>query len=139
MVKLRLIPVGKTAQPSFRVVAMDSRVRRNGKYIKILGNYDSIKKTVKLDEELTLQLLLTGAQPTVTVRDLLSKQGILTKFHNIKQDQQKAKVAAAKVKKANSSEKPKVAKPKTAPKKAVIKKVTKKTTKTTEPKTTQED
>lgn len=90
MVKLRLIPTGKSVQPSFRVVAIDARTKLNGKYIDILGFYDPIKKVVKINEELTLKFLLTGAQPTDTVRSLLSKQGILEKFNNLKIEQKKA-------------------------------------------------
>ena len=90
MVKLRLIPTGKSVQPSFRVVAIDARTKLNGKYIDILGFYDPIKKIVKINEELTLKFLLTGAQPTDTVRSLLSKQGILEKFNNLKIEQKKA-------------------------------------------------
>lgn len=92
MVKLRLIPTGKSVQPSFRVVAIDARAKLNGRYIDILGFYDPIKKVVKINEELTLKFLLTGAQPTDTVRNLLSKQGIIEKFHNMKVEQKKAKV-----------------------------------------------
>ncbi|MGL5268756.1 MAG: 30S ribosomal protein S16 [Spiroplasma sp.] len=103
MVKLRLIPTGKSVQPSFRVVAIDARAKLNGRYIDILGFYDPIKKVVKINEELTLKFLLTGAQPTDTVRNLLSKQGIIEKFHSMKVEQKKAKVQKAKVKKISSS------------------------------------
>jgi len=96
MVKLRLIPTGKSIQPSFRIVAIDARVRVNGKYIDILGIYDPIKKNTKINEELTLKFLLTGAQPTDTVRSLLSKQGIMTKYHNLKQSQKPKKPRATK-------------------------------------------
>lgn len=89
MVKLRLIPTGKAVQPSFRLVAIDARTRLNGKYIDILGIYDPIKKTTKINEELTLKFLLTGAQPTDTVRNLLSSQGIMKKFHEIKLENKK--------------------------------------------------
>lgn len=103
MVKLRLIPTGKSVQPSFRVVAIDARTKLNGRYIDILGFYDPIKKVVKINEELTLKFLLTGAQPTDTVRNLLSKQGIIEKFHNMKVEQKKAKTKEAKVEKTSAS------------------------------------
>lgn len=110
MVKLRLIPTGKSVQPSFRVVAIDARAKLNGRYIDILGFYDPIKKVIKINEELTLKFLLTGAQPTETVRSLLSKQGIIEKFHNIKIEQKKLnsttkKEKATKVAKSASSSK----------------------------------
>ncbi|MDQ7982843.1 MAG: 30S ribosomal protein S16 [Spiroplasma sp.] len=98
MVKLRLIPTGKSVQPSFRVVAIDARTKLNGKYIDILGFYDPIKKVVKINEELTLKFLLTGAQPTDTVRNLLSKQGVLEKFHTLKIEQKKATATKNKTK-----------------------------------------
>lgn len=103
MVKLRLIPTGKSVQPSFRVVAIDARAKLNGRYIDILGIYDPIKKVVKINEELTLKFLLTGAQPTETVRSLLSKQGIMAKFHNLKAEQKKAQVKEVKEKKISPS------------------------------------
>lgn len=103
MVKLRLIPTGKSVQPSFRVVAIDARAKLNGRYIDILGFYDPIKKVVNINEELTLKFLLTGAQPTETVRSLLSKQGILEKFHSMKIEQKKALVKEVKGKKVSPS------------------------------------
>lgn len=98
MVKLRLIPTGKSVQPSFRIVAIDARAKLNGRYIDIIGFYDPIKKVVNINEELTLKFLLTGAQPTETVRSLLSKQGIIEKFHNIKIEQRKLNATTKEVK-----------------------------------------
>lgn len=103
MVKLRLIPTGKSVQPSFRVVAIDARSKLNGKYIDILGFYDPIKKVIKINEELALKFLLTGAQPTGTVRNLLSKEGIIEKFHNMKIEQKKLQSKEVKVKKISPS------------------------------------
>lgn len=87
MVKLRLIPTGKSAQPSYRIVAIDARSKLNGRYIDILGTYNPSKIDVKatINEEKAIYFLSTGAQPTDTVRSLLSAQGIMTKFHELKQ------------------------------------------------------
>lgn len=104
MVKLRLIPTGKSVQPSFRVVAIDARTKLNGKYIDILGFYDPIKKVIKINEELTLKFLLTGAQPTDTVRSLLSNQGILAKFNDLKIEQRKAQAKKPSKKTASKTE-----------------------------------
>ncbi|WP_342276937.1 30S ribosomal protein S16 [Spiroplasma endosymbiont of Nebria brevicollis] len=87
MVKLRLIPTGKSAQPSYRIVAIDARSKLNGRYIDILGTYNPSKTDAKatINEEKAIYFLSTGAQPTDTVRSLLSTLGIMTKFHKLKQ------------------------------------------------------
>lgn len=85
-VKLRLKRMGAKKKPFYRVVAADSRVKRDGAVIEEIGYYNPVTEpaTVKIDEEKTLKWLSTGAQPTDTVRDLLSKQGIMKKFHESK-------------------------------------------------------
>lgn len=85
-VKLRLKRMGSKQKPFYRVVAADSRVKRDGKVIEEVGYYNPITEpaTVKIDEEKALAWLKNGAQPTDTVRDLLSKQGIMKKFHESK-------------------------------------------------------
>lgn len=90
MVKLRLIPTGKSksVQPSYRIVAIDVRTKLNGKYIDKLGTYNPTNKDkqVTIDEVKALKFLSNGAQPTETVRSLLSTEGIMTKFHDLKQN-----------------------------------------------------
>ena len=85
-VKLRLKRMGSKKKPFYRVVAADSRTKRDGEVIDEIGYYNPITEpaTVKLDEEKALSWLGNGAQPTDTVRDLLSKQGIMKKFHESK-------------------------------------------------------
>lgn len=85
-VKLRLKRMGAKKKPFYRVVAADSRTKRDGETIEDLGYYNPVTEpaTVKVDEEKILKWLQTGAQPTDTVRDLLSKQGIMKKFHESK-------------------------------------------------------
>ncbi len=85
-VKLRLKRMGAKKKPFYRVVAADSRTKRDGEVIEELGYYNPITEpaTVKIDEEKTLKWLSNGAQPTDTVRDLLSKQGIMKKYHESK-------------------------------------------------------
>ncbi len=138
MVKLRLIPTGKSVQPSFRVVAIDARTKLNGKYIDILGFYDPIKKVVKINEELTLKFLLTGAQPTDTVRSLLSKQGIFEKFNNLKIEQKKAasKTKTKKPSKKNTTKTEATKKVSAKPKTGVATTKSTKDTKADESKTT---
>ncbi|WP_338979470.1 30S ribosomal protein S16 [Spiroplasma endosymbiont of Lasioglossum malachurum] len=95
MVKLRLIPTGKSksVQPSYRIVAIDARTKLNGRYIDKLGTYNptSKEKQVTIDEVKALKFLSNGAQPTETVRSLLSAEGIMTKFHNLRQERKSSK------------------------------------------------
>lgn len=90
MVKLRLKRIGKKQVPFYRIVAADSRVNRNGKYIELIGTFDPLKDDVKIDKELALKWLQNGAQPTDTVRSLFSKEGIMAELHNQKLEAKKA-------------------------------------------------
>ncbi len=83
-VKLRLRRMGAKKQPYYRIVAADSRSPRDGKFIEILGTYNPLTQPaeIKLEEELVLKWLRTGAEPTETVRTLFRKTGILEKFHD---------------------------------------------------------
>lgn len=79
-VKLRLTRMGATKRPTYRIVASDSRRKRNGEYLELVGTYDPIANETKINESVALKWLRTGAQPSDTVRNLLSKQGIMKKF-----------------------------------------------------------
>jgi small subunit ribosomal protein S16 len=81
MVKIRLRRMGRINRPSYRVVVADSRSPRDGKFIEIIGHYNPLTDpaTVSIDEERALKWLRYGAQPTDTVRSLLSKLGIMDK------------------------------------------------------------
>ncbi|MCK4551299.1 MAG: 30S ribosomal protein S16 [Tenericutes bacterium] len=82
MVKLRLQRFGSKKKPFYRVVAADSKKPRDGRYLEIVGLYDPTKEPafVNLDQEKILKWLRTGAQPTDTVKSLLSKAGIIRQF-----------------------------------------------------------
>lgn len=84
-VKLRLTRMGSKKRPTYRIVASDSRVKRDGKYLELVGTYNPISKETKINEEVALKWLSTGAQPSDTVRNLLSKAGIMKKFAEEKQ------------------------------------------------------
>lgn len=84
-VKLRLTRMGAKKRPTYRIVASDSRVKRDGKYLELVGTYNPISKETKINEEVALKWLNNGAQPSDTVKNLLSKAGIMTKFANSKQ------------------------------------------------------
>ncbi|MDD3241931.1 MAG: 30S ribosomal protein S16 [Bacilli bacterium] len=84
-VKLRLTRMGSKKKPTYRVVAADSHVKRDGQYLELIGSYNPISKEVKLNEEIALKWLNTGAQPSDTVKSLLSKAGIMKKYAEQKQ------------------------------------------------------
>ena len=80
-VKLRLTRMGAKKQPSYRIVATDSRRSRDGKYLELIGIYAPLGEgKVRIDEELALKWLNEGAIPTDTVRSLFSNAGIMKKF-----------------------------------------------------------
>ena len=81
-VKLRLKRMGAKQKPFYRIVAADSRSPRDGRFIEIVGTYNPVKKPteVTVNEELALKWLNNGAQPTETVRSILSKEGIMAKY-----------------------------------------------------------
>ena len=83
-VKIRLKRMGAKGRPFYRVVIADSRVARDGKVIDQVGYYNPLNEEIKLDDEAIIDWLKKGAQPTDTAKNLLSKSGIMTKFHNEK-------------------------------------------------------
>lgn len=120
MVKLRLKRIGKKQAPFYRIVAADSRINRNGKYIELIGTFDPLKNEIKIDKEIALKWLKNGAQPTDTVRGLFSEQGLMTELHNDKVAAKKAQPKKDKpAKKTAPKAKPAAKKP--AAKKAAAK------------------
>ncbi|MGI6091463.1 MAG: 30S ribosomal protein S16 [Veillonellaceae bacterium] len=85
-VKIRLNRMGAKKSPFYRVVVADSRSPRDGRFIEILGNYDSTKDPaiVNIDEEKAIDWLKKGAQPTDTVKALFSQVGIMKKWDELK-------------------------------------------------------
>jgi len=79
-VKLRLTRMGAKKRPTYRIVASDSRSKRDGEYLELVGTYNPISKETKINEEVALKWLKTGAQPSDTVKNLLSKVGVITKL-----------------------------------------------------------
>jgi small subunit ribosomal protein S16 len=78
LVKIRLTRLGAHKRPFYRVVVSDSRARRDGPFVEILGTYDPLKEPseVKLDLERTKFWLQRGAQPTVTAKKLIQRAGL---------------------------------------------------------------
>lgn len=78
-VRLRLMRMGKTKQPVYRVVVMDQRAPRDGRYIEQVGRYDPRQDPalVEIDNERAADWLSKGAQPTETVEKLLNISGAM--------------------------------------------------------------
>lgn len=84
-VKMRLTRMGSKKKPTYRIVATDSRSPRDGQYLELIGTYAPVGEgQVKINEEVALKWLNNGAQPTDTVRNLLSKAGIMKKYAEAK-------------------------------------------------------
>ena len=79
MIKLRLKRFGKKRESSFRLVACNSTSRRDGRPLEELGFYNPRTKETRLDTEALRERLKQGAQPTMVVRTLLEKGGLLEK------------------------------------------------------------
>ena len=67
MVKIRLKRMGYKRNPVFRIVVMNSTVKRDGRPIQELGFYNPKRKEMRLDKESALEWIKKGAQPTETV------------------------------------------------------------------------
>lgn len=86
MLKLKLTRMGGKKKPFYRIVVVDSAKRRDGEYLDRVGLYDPTKKEklIDINEEKALKYLNMGAIPTDTVKSLLRKKGIWSKFANSK-------------------------------------------------------
>lgn len=78
-VHLRLSRTGRHKRPFYRVVAADSRMPRDGRFLEVLGTYDPLPNppVSQLKQERVLAWLSQGAQPSNTVRGILRHAGIL--------------------------------------------------------------
>src|SRR5690554_2700775 len=81
--KLRLQRRGRKNYPFYQIIVADSRAPRDGKYIERIGSYNpnTNPATITLDFDRALYWLQTGAQPSDTVRNILSNEGVLMKKH----------------------------------------------------------
>jgi small subunit ribosomal protein S16 len=81
-VKLRLMRMGKTKQPTYRVVAADSRSPRNGRFIEIVGTYEPRQEPtrIEIDNAKAVDWLRKGAQPTDRVQRILEQSGAWAEF-----------------------------------------------------------
>ena len=85
-VKIRMKRMGSKRSPFYRIVVADSRAPRDGRIIEQIGTYNPVQepKQLVINEELALKWLSDVAQPSDTVRNLLSSKGIMQKFHDSK-------------------------------------------------------
>lgn len=82
-VKIRLARHGKKDYAFYHIVVADSRAPRDGRFIERIGSYNpnTNPASIELKFEKALDWLFKGAQPTDTVRSILSKNGVLLKKH----------------------------------------------------------
>jgi small subunit ribosomal protein S16 len=82
VVKLRLVRMGKKKQPTYRIVAADSRSPRNGRFIEIVGTYEPRRdpSLIEIDNDKAVAWLKKGAQPTDRVAKLLEITGAWEQF-----------------------------------------------------------
>ena len=85
-VKIRLKRTGRHKLPCYRIVVADSHSPRDGRFIEEIGTYEPTKSPAKvtLNTEAALNWLQKGAQPSDTVKTLLSDAGVLKAFHEAK-------------------------------------------------------
>ena len=81
-VKIRLQRFGKKKQPVYRVVVMDGRKPRDGRYIEAIGRYEPRQdpSLIEIDNDRALDWLMKGAQPTETAQKLLVVSGAWARF-----------------------------------------------------------
>nr|YP_010873734.1 ribosomal protein S16 [Justicia patentiflora]WGV35040.1 ribosomal protein S16 [Justicia patentiflora] len=80
MVKLRLKRCGRKQRAVYRIVAIDSRSRREGKDLQKVGFYDPMKNQIYLNVPVILYFLEKGAQPTETVQNLFKKAEVFNEL-----------------------------------------------------------
>ena len=79
VIKLRLKRMGAKKRPSYRIVATESRSPRDGRFIEAVGLYDPLTdpSTVRINAERARHWISVGAQPSETVKYLLTREGVL--------------------------------------------------------------
>ncbi len=82
-VKIRLARRGRKKLAKYDVVVADARAPRDGRFIEKIGTYDPLTNpaTIELNEDKAFQWIMNGAQPTDTVKAMLSYRGILMRKH----------------------------------------------------------
>jgi len=86
MVRIRLRRVGAKKQPSYRVVAADSEMPRDGRFLEVLGHYNPRTEpaTIHLEEDRIYDWMMKGAQPTESVAKIFKSVGLMERFARYK-------------------------------------------------------
>lgn len=94
-VRIRLKRLGAKKRPFYRVVVADQRSPRDGRFIENIGRYQPMDdpSVIEIDEERALHWLRVGAQPSNTVRVLMTKVGIWERFTSGKKDAKAARAS----------------------------------------------
>jgi len=94
-VRIRLKRLGAKKRPFYRVVVADQRSPRDGRFIENIGRYQPLDdpSVIEIDEERALYWLRVGAQPSNTVRVLMTKVGIWDRFTSERPEKKDAKSA----------------------------------------------
>lgn len=85
MVKLRFKRMGNKFNAFYRIVAANDKAPRDGRFIEEVGFYNPHSKELKIDKELVIKWLNNGAQPTVVVKNLFTKEKIWQEYISTKQ------------------------------------------------------
>lgn len=82
-VKIRLQRHGRSKRPFYHIIVADSRKKRDGKFIERIGDYNplTVPATINLDVDRAFEWVMNGAQPTDTVRKVLTFKGVMYKKH----------------------------------------------------------
>ena len=110
-VKIRLQKFGSKHNNFFRIVAAESTRSRDGKFLALIGTYNAVDGSLKVDNEVANHWYRNGALPTDTVKSLFKKNKIFL-----------TKIAAPK---KEAPKKPEAKKAETKPKEKTVKKETK--------------
>lgn len=81
MVKIRLKKFGKKGEASYRIVAIESKRRRNGRPIEELGFYNPRTDETRLNVPAIVKRLQQGAQPSDTVKNILTRAKVFEQVH----------------------------------------------------------
>lgn len=95
-VKLRLRRMGRKKQPFYRIVAVDSREKRDGRYLDNVGTYNPLPDPFELQVNVdrALYWLNNGAQPSDTVRSLFRRVGVMLRFDLMRRGSSEEVIAA---------------------------------------------
>lgn len=91
MVRIRLTRLGKHKDPFYRIVATDSRNKRDGGYLALIGTYEPFAGKVTFNSEIAIKFLNDGAIPSETVLNLMKQQGLYKQYLMQKTVNKKAK------------------------------------------------